>query len=126
MVLEEYGWNFDFGMIVKIFCVGCIICVCFLQKIIDVYVKDLVFVNLLFDLYFKDIVVNYQIVLCDVVVVVVKVGVLVLVFVLVVVYFDSYWFEWLFVNFVQVQCDFFGVYMFECMDKLGSFYVNWL
>lgn len=38
--------------------------------------------------------------LCDVVVVVVKVGVLVLVFVLVVVYFDSYWFEWLFVNFV--------------------------
>lgn len=30
MVGKEYGWNFEFGEIVKIWCVGCIICVVFL------------------------------------------------------------------------------------------------
>lgn len=122
----EYGWNIDFGVISKIWCGGCIICVQFFNCIVDVYVEIFDLLVLMMVLYFVEVFICGQFVWCCVVVIVVQVGILVLVFFLLLLYYDGICVDWFFVVFVQGQCDFFGVYIYKCIDKEGIFYMLWL
>jgi 6-phosphogluconate dehydrogenase len=121
----EYKWQLDFGTIAKIFRAGCIIRARFLQKITEAYAHDGELANLLLDPYFRDIALNYQAALREVVVAAVKAGVPVPAFASAIAYFDSYRAERLPANLVQAQRDFFGAHTFERIDKPGSFHAQW-
>lgn len=124
-VLKEFGWLLLMLVIVKIWCVGCIICLQFFDEIISVFMVMFDVENLIMMFVFLGMVKEVLLLFCCVVVVVVIVGLLVLVFFLVFFYFDSYCQVCGMVNFIQVQCDFFGVYGFDCFDGKDFYYGLW-
>jgi 6-phosphogluconate dehydrogenase len=122
---EEYKWQLEFGTIAKIFRAGCIIRARFLQKITEAYARDGALANLLLDPYFRDIALNYQAALREVVSAAVRAGVPVPAFASAISYFDSYRAARLPANLIQAQRDFFGAHTFERIDKPGSFHAQW-
>jgi 6-phosphogluconate dehydrogenase len=122
---DEYQWNLNYGEIAKIFRAGCIIRARFLQQITDAYQSNPALANLLLDPYFRDIAVNYQAALREVVVAAVNAGIAVPTFASAIAYFDSYRAERLPANLLQAQRDFFGAHTFERTDEAGSFHAEW-
>lgn len=97
-VLNENGWNLNYGNVVLMWCGGCIICFVFLGNICDVFEKNLELVFLGFDVYFKGILDNCLVVWCKVVVKLLEVGILMLCMILVLIFFDGYIMVCLLVN----------------------------
>jgi 6-phosphogluconate dehydrogenase len=122
---DEYKWDLDYGTIAKIWRGGCIIRARFLQDITDAYAKDGALANLLLAPTFRDIALNYQEALREVVCTAVKLGVPVPGFASAIAYYDSYRAERLPANLIQAQRDFFGAHTFERTDKPGSFHADW-
>ena len=122
---DENDWSLDYGAIAKIFRAGCIIRARFLQKITDAYARQGSLKNLLLDPYFRDIALDYQAALREVVIAAVKAGVPVPGFSAAIAYYDSYRAEVLPANLIQAQRDFFGAHTFERVDDKGSFHLEW-
>ncbi|WP_394831263.1 NADP-dependent phosphogluconate dehydrogenase [Pendulispora rubella] len=122
---DEYKWNLDYGNIAKIWRGGCIIRARFLQDITDAYKHDAKLANLLLAPKFREIALNYQDALRDVVATAVKVGVPTPGFSSAIAYYDSYRAETLPANLIQAQRDFFGAHTFERVDEKGSFHADW-
>ncbi|KAG9584290.1 6-phosphogluconate dehydrogenase-like protein, partial [Aureobasidium melanogenum] len=122
---DENDWGLDYGAIAKIFRAGCIIRARFLQKITDAYARQGALKNLLLDPYFRDIALDYQAALREVVTAAVKAGVPVPGFSAAIAYYDSYRAEVLPANLIQAQRDFFGAHTFERVDDKGSFHLEW-
>jgi len=122
---DEFNWNLDYGAIAKIFRGGCIIRARFLQDITDAYKQDAKLANLLLAPKFREIALNYQDALRDVVATAVKIGVPTPCFSSAIAYYDSYRAETLPANLIQAQRDFFGAHTFERVDEKGSFHADW-
>ncbi|KAF1009102.1 MAG: 6-phosphogluconate dehydrogenase, decarboxylating [Luteibacter sp.] len=122
---DENDWHLDYGAIAKIFRAGCIIRARFLQKITDAYGREGALKNLLLDPYFRDIALEYQSALREVVAAAVKAGVPVPGFSAAIAYYDSYRAAVLPANLIQAQRDFFGAHTFERVDEKGSFHLEW-
>jgi len=123
---EENGWDLNYGDIAMIFRGGCIIRAQFLQKIKDAYDRDSQLANLLLDPYFKDIAVQYQSALREVVSLAIQHGIPVPSFAGAIAYYDSYRSEVLPANLIQAQRDYFGAHTYQRVDKEGVFHTNWM
>ncbi|MCM3634168.1 MULTISPECIES: NADP-dependent phosphogluconate dehydrogenase [Paenibacillus] len=123
---EENNWNLSYGDIAMIFRGGCIIRAQFLQKIKDAYDRDPKLANLLLDPYFKDIAVQYQSALRDVVALAIQHGIPVPSFAGAIAYYDSYRSDVLPANLIQAQRDYFGAHTYQRVDKEGVFHTNWM
>ncbi|SJZ85610.1 6-phosphogluconate dehydrogenase [Pilibacter termitis] len=121
----EENWDLPFGEIAKIWRSGCIIRARFLQKITDAYEKNADLDNLLLDDYFKDITLNYQQAVRDVVTLAVNAGIPVPTFSSALAYFDSYRSEVLPANIIQAQRDYFGAHTYERTDREGIYHYSW-
>src|SRR5690606_32479524 len=119
---EENNWNLSYGDIAMIFRGGCIIRAQFLQKIKDAYDRDPKLANLLLDPYFKDIAVQYQSALRDVVALAIQHGIPVPSFAGAIAYYDSYRSDVLRANLIQAQRDYFGAHTYQRVDKEGVFH----
>ncbi|GEP84678.1 6-phosphogluconate dehydrogenase [Staphylococcus piscifermentans] len=122
---EEYNWNLQLGDLAMIWREGCIIRAQFLQKIKEAFDKDANLQNLLLDSYFKDIVINYQHALRDVVATSAQNGVPTPGFSASINYYDSYRSENLPANLIQAQRDYFGAHTYERKDREGVFHTQW-
>lgn len=123
---EEYNWNLDYGSIAMIFRGGCIIRARFLQNIKDAYDHNSELKNLLLDLYFKDIIVNYQDAWRKVVSIAISWGIPVPAISSALTYYDSYRTARLPANLLQAQRDYFGAHTFKRTDQEGTFHFNWM
>lgn len=123
---EEYNWDLQYGEIAMIFRGGCIIRARFLQSIKDAYDRNSELKNLLLDPYFKDIALNYQSALREVIALAVTNGIPVPCFSAALSYYDSYRSERLPANLLQAQRDYFGAHTYERVDKEGIFHTEWL
>lgn len=122
---EEYDWNLSYGDIAMIFRGGCIIRAQFLQKIKEAYDREPRLTNLLLDSYFKDIVLNYQSALRDVLATAVQAGIPVPALSAALAYFDSYRTAILPANLIQAQRDYFGAHTYQRTDKEGIYHTEW-
>ncbi|WP_290034163.1 NADP-dependent phosphogluconate dehydrogenase [Ligilactobacillus cholophilus] len=122
---DNYDWNIDLGELAKIWRAGCIIRAQFLQKITDAYQKDPKLNNLLLDDYFKEIVMNYQEDVRNIVALAVKTGIPCPCFTAAVTYYDQYRSQTLPANLIQAQRDYFGAHTYERTDRKGNFHYEW-
>lgn len=123
---EENDWNLRYGDIAMIWRGGCIIRAQFLQNIKEAYDEDANLENLLLAPYFKNIALEYQEALREVVAVAVKHGIPVPSFSSAIAYYDSYRSADLPANLLQAQRDYFGAHTYERKDKAGTFHTEWL
>ena len=122
---DEYDWKLDYGTIAKIWRGGCIIRARFLQDITDAYARDGKLANLLLAPKFREVALNYQDALREVVATAVRLGVPLPGFSSAIAYYDGYRSETLPANLIQAQRDFFGAHTFERVDGPGSFHADW-
>ena len=122
---DEYDWKLDYGVIARIWRGGCIIRARFLQDISDAYRDDEKLVNLLLAPSFRDIALEYQAALREVVCTATMHGVPVPGFASAIGYCDGYRSARLPANLIQAQRDFFGAHTFERIDRQGSFHADW-
>ena len=123
---KEYGWDFKYDMISKIFRAGCIIQARLLQNIIEAYENNAQLENLIFDPYFKDIVTRYQESLRELVVLAVKNKLPLPAMTSALSYLDVYTTANSGANLIQAQRDYFGAHTFERTDKDGSYHYDWV
>ncbi|MEH6941056.1 NADP-dependent phosphogluconate dehydrogenase [Bacillus sp. JJ722] len=123
---DEYNWDLQYGDIAMIFRGGCIIRARFLQSIKEAYDRNPELKNLLLDPYFKDIALNYQSALREVIALAVTNGIPVPCFSAALSYYDSYRSERLPANLLQAQRDYFGAHTYERVDKEGIFHTEWM
>lgn len=122
---EEYGWEIPFGDVAMIFRGGCIIRARFLQNIKEAFDQNPNLPNLLVDEYFKNIVIEYQSALREVLGIAIQYGVPTPAFSSALAYYDSYRSATLPANLVQAQRDYFGAHTYERTDKEGHFHTEW-
>lgn len=123
---EDNEWNLKLGELAMIWREGCIIRAQFLQKIKDAYDNNENLQNLLLDPYFKNIVMEYQDALREVVATSVYNGVPTPGFSASINYYDSYRSEDLPANLIQAQRDYFGAHTYERKDREGIFHTQWV
>ncbi|MBU9713410.1 NADP-dependent phosphogluconate dehydrogenase [Evansella tamaricis] len=123
---DENGWDLQYGNIAMIFRGGCIIRAGFLQNIKEAFDNDPNLSNLLLDPYFKEITVNYQQALRDVITLAIQNGIPTPALSSALSYYDSYRLERLPANLLQAQRDYFGAHTYQRIDKKGTFHTNWL
>lgn len=123
---REYNWTFDYSDIAKIFRGGCIIQAQILQNIIEAFANNKELENLLFDPFFKDIVINRQNSLRELVVLAVQNRHPLSAMTSAIEYLDVYTTANSGANLVQAQRDYFGAHTFERIDKEGSYHYDWV
>ncbi|MDK2801704.1 MAG: 6-phosphogluconate dehydrogenase [Clostridiales bacterium] len=123
---EEYGWELNLGSIALLWRGGCIIRAQFLNRIKEAYDRNKDLSNLLLDPYFKEIMLEGQESLREVVALAALSGISVPCFSSALAYYDAYRSENLWANMIQAQRDYFGAHTYERIDKEGYFHTDWL
>ncbi|WP_159715279.1 NADP-dependent phosphogluconate dehydrogenase [Blochmannia endosymbiont of Camponotus nipponensis] len=123
---DKYHWGLNFKQIAQIFRAGCIIKSKFLQKIINIYSQTPEITNLLLSSYCVTVANDYQQMLRDVVVCGIKHGIPMITLSAAIAYYDSYRSNLLPANLIQAQRDCFGAHTYACVDKKGTFHIDWL
>lgn len=121
----EHEWQLNFESIARIFRAGCIIRAKFLNRISEAYLKDANLINLMLDVEFKNVLMDYQDDLREVISLAVMQGVSIPAFSAAIGYFDAYRTENSSANLIQAQRDLFGAHTFERIDEEGSFHHEW-
>jgi 6-phosphogluconate dehydrogenase len=122
---KEYGWEFKFGDIAKIWRGGCIIRAQFLHRITEAYERDPKLANLMLDPFFKEVLESAQERWRHVVASAAHLGYPIPAFSSALAYFDSYRRERLPANLIQAQRDYFGAHTYQRTDKDGTFHTEW-
>ena len=123
---EQYGWDFNFADIAKIFREGCIIRARLLQNIIDAYTKNPDLESLLFDDYFRDVIRSKQNSLRKAAVLAIENRLPVPSMISALEYLDVYATAASGANLIQAQRDYFGAHTYERNDMEGSFHYDWV
>lgn len=123
---KEYGWTFDYAQIAKIFRGGCIIQAKILQNIIEAYTKNPLLQNLIFDDFFKQIIITNQKDLRSLNILAIQNGLPIPSMSSALSYLDTYTTGNGGANLIQAQRDYFGAHTFERIDKEGSFHYDWV
>ncbi|AEW44664.1 gluconate-6-phosphate dehydrogenase [Serratia symbiotica str. 'Cinara cedri'] len=123
---RENGWDLCYSEIANIFRAGCIIRAQFLQKIINAYTANANIDNLLLAPYFKQVAIQYQQALRDVVSYAVQQGIPTPTFSASIAYYDSYRSATLPANLIQAQRDYFGAHTYKRIDQEGVFHTEWI
>jgi 6-phosphogluconate dehydrogenase len=122
---KEYGWEFKFGDVAKIWRGGCIIRAQFLHRITEAYERDPKLANLMLDPFFKEVLESAQERWRHVVASAAHLGYPIPAFSSALAYFDSYRRERLPANLIQAQRDYFGAHTYQRTDKDGTFHTEW-
>jgi len=123
---KAYGWQFDYAQIAKIFRGGCIIQAKLLQNIIESYQKNPRLSNLIFDEYFRGVVLRSQESLRALSSLAIASGVPIPAHLSALSYLDVYTTADGGANLIQAQRDYFGAHTFERRDKEGVFHFDWV
>ncbi|MDZ7703280.1 MAG: decarboxylating NADP(+)-dependent phosphogluconate dehydrogenase [Trueperaceae bacterium] len=124
---EEFGWDFDYSTIAKIWRDGCIIRSVFLNDIMAAYERDPNLANLLLDDFFKDAVNEAQQAWRRVVARAVTIGIPVPATSSALAFYDGYRHDRLPANMIQAQRDYFGAHTYERVDTPRGeyFHTDW-
>lgn len=123
---KEYGWNFDFSKIAKIFRGGCIIRARFLNDISDAFSKDKDVDNLMFTEFFLKEINSRLSSLRELVSTVSLAGIPAASMSNALGYIDTYRSATTGANMIQAQRDYFGSHTFQRVDMEGSFHFDWI
>jgi len=123
---KEYGWEFKFGEIAKIWRGGCIIRAQFLHRITEAFEEDPKLANLMLGPFFKDVLESSQESWRHVIASAANMGYPIPAFSSALSYFDSYRREQLPANLIQAQRDYFGAHTYQRTDKEGTFHTEWM
>lgn len=122
---EEYGYQLDMKKIAKIWRAGCIIRADLLDDIMRAYDRKKDLENLLFDEYFREIVVHRQGAMRYLISTAMKLGIPVYALSSALGYFDALRTGRLPANLTQAQRDYFGAHTYRRLDKEGSYHTDW-
>lgn len=122
---KEYGWDFNFSEIAKIFRGGCIIRAKFLNDISDAFKEEEHIDNLMFTKFFANEINTRLTDLRELVSIAVQSGVAVSAMTSALEYIDTYRTSQSSANMIQAQRDYFGAHTFERTDKEGSYHFDW-
>jgi 6-phosphogluconate dehydrogenase len=124
---KEYQWTLNYGSIALIWRAGCIIRSKFLYNIKEAYDRDPNLQSLLFDSFFKDVALDAQGSLREVIATSVKHGIPIPCFSAALAFFDGYRSGRLPANLLQAQRDYFGAHTYERIDypRGQFFHTNW-
>ncbi|AME08985.1 MULTISPECIES: decarboxylating NADP(+)-dependent phosphogluconate dehydrogenase [Gemella] len=123
---KEYGWEFNYADIAKIFRGGCIIQAKILQNIIEAYQNNSQLENLIFDPFFKNIIETRQDNLREVAVLAIQNRLPLSAMTSAISYLDIYTTADSGANLIQAQRDYFGAHTFERTDKEGNYHYDWV
>ncbi|ERK60575.1 phosphogluconate dehydrogenase [Gemella bergeri ATCC 700627] len=123
---KEYGWDFNYADIAKIFRGGCIIQAKILQNIIEAYQNNSQLENLIFDPFFKNIIETRQDNLREVAVLAIQNRLPLSAMTSAISYLDIYTTADSGANLIQAQRDYFGAHTFERTDKEGNYHYDWV
>lgn len=124
---KQYKWNLDYGKIALLWRAGCIIRSVFLDKIKEAFEKNPQLLNLLLDPFFKEGIDKAQAGWRRAVKTAIELAIPVPAMSSALAYYDGYRTEWLPVNLLQAQRDYFGAHTYERIDKPRGqfFHTNW-
>lgn len=125
---KVYGWKLNYGDIALMWREGCIIRSVFLEFIKKAYEKNAVLENLLFDDYFKNILLKETKHIRQLVSIAVKSGVPVPALSSAISFFDGFTTGRLPANLLQAQRDYFGAHTYERIDQARGnfFHTDWI
>lgn len=122
---KEYGYDFDFSEIARIWRGGCIIRARFLNDIRDAFARNPGLANLMVDARFAQAMNERQASLRKVVSLAAESGIPVLAFGSALAYYDAYRSDRLPANLTQAQRDYFGAHTYRRVDRAGTFHTEW-
>jgi len=122
---KEYGYDFNFSDIAKIWRGGCIIRARFLNDIRAAFSRDPHLANLMVDPDFARALNARQASLRQVVSLAAGNGIPVLAFSSALAYYDAYRSQRLPANLTQAQRDYFGAHTYRRIDRAGTFHTEW-
>ncbi len=122
---KEYGFNFNFSEIARIWRGGCIIRARFLNDIQHAFIRNPGLSNLMMDPEFSKALNERQSALRKVVALAADSGIPVPAFSSALAYYDAYRSERLPANLTQAQRDYFGAHTYRRIDRPGTFHTEW-
>jgi len=122
---KEYGYNFNYGEIARIWRGGCIIRARFLNDIRQAFADNPNLANLMIDPTFARELNKRQASLRKVVSLAAENGIPSLAFSSALAYYDAYRSERLPANLTQAQRDYFGAHTYRRIDRDGVFHTDW-
>lgn len=125
MASKEYGYNFNYSEIARIWRGGCIIRARFLNDIRDAYKRNNDLTNLMVDPEFSTRMNRGQAALRTLVSMAAESGIPALAFSSALAYYDAYRSNRLPANLTQAQRDYFGAHTYRRIDKEGTFHTLW-
>lgn len=123
---KEYGYEFNFSDIARIWSGGCIIRARLLKSIRKAFTRDPNLCNLMIDADFAAELNKRQGALRKVVSMAIENGIPALAFSAALAYYDAYRAERLPSNLIQAQRDYFGAHTYRRIDRSGTFHTEWL
>jgi 6-phosphogluconate dehydrogenase len=123
---REYGFEFNYADIARIWRAGCIIRASLLDDIVLAFETEPELPNLLLSDTFRKVVVESQFAWREVVKTAIDLGIPMMAMSASLAYFDAYRSERLPANLIQAQRDFFGAHTYRRVDKEGSFHTSWI
>ena len=123
---KEYGYNFNYGEIARIWRGGCIIRASFLNDIRQAFERTSGLSNLMMDPEFAEVMNTRQSALRKVVALAAESGIPALAFSSALAYYDAYRSERLPANLTQAQRDYFGAHTYRRVDREGTFHTEWI
>lgn len=125
MASKEYGYNFNYSEIARIWRGGCIIRARFLNDIRDAFKLNNDLTNLMVDPEFSTRMNRGQAALRTLVSMAAESGIPALAFSSALAYYDAYRSNRLPANLTQAQRDYFGAHTYRRIDKEGTFHTIW-
>ncbi|MEW6086534.1 MAG: NADP-dependent phosphogluconate dehydrogenase [Chloroflexota bacterium] len=122
---KEYGFDFNYADIARIWRAGCIIRASLLDDIAAAFEAEPELPNLLLNETFRTVIVEKQSAWREVVKTAIDLGIPMMAASASLAYFDAYRSERLPANLIQAQRDFFGAHTYRRIDKTGSFHTKW-
>jgi 6-phosphogluconate dehydrogenase len=122
---KEYGFDFNYADIARIWRAGCIIRASLLDEIAAAFEAEPELPNLLLNETFRTVIVKSQSAWREVVKTAIDLGIPMMATSASLAYFDAYRSERLPANLIQAQRDFFGSHTYRRIDKTGSFHTKW-
>lgn len=122
---QKYAWDLDLGAIARIWRGGCIIRARFLNRISDAFADKKKPLSLLFDPFFKEVLLEAQDAWRSVVSHAVLAGIPVPVFASSLAYYDALRAKRLPAALIQAQRDYFGAHTYQRIDAEGAFHKLW-
>jgi len=122
---QEYGYDFKYAEIARIWRGGCIIRARFLNDIRTAYLKDPDLPNLLIAPFFKDALISREKAWRHVLETAIQLGISAPAMSASLAYFDAYRSARLPANLTQAQRDYFGAHSYRRVDRNGIFHTEW-